>query len=831
MNTLIVSFDDLSGEKSVLAGGKGGSLAKLYQAGFPVPPGFVILPAAFDGEGMKPEAWAEVDQQLTALRLLDPDMCFAVRSSALSEDSASASFAGEFESVLNMKTNDQIQRAVHQVYHSRNNERVKAYSLAKGMDTAHQIAVVVQQLVKAEVSGVLFTANPVTGQRNQAMITATWGLGEALVSGVVTPDTLEVEKSTCRVIRRRIADKRTMTVLRENDTEEQPVPDQARQLAVLNDAQVSQLVPLGNEVEALYGMPMDIEWVLAGNKIWLVQARPITSLPVVEELPPTNWKLPKGQYAAMRNNIVELMPNPLTPLFDTLGRKAINTSLRRLIAQFLNNPDVLPGEFILTVNGYAYNNGSVNPAKAMGMVLDIGGILKRMFTGAVERWTEVGRPHYISTIEQLQANLWRELSSSQLIRESGKLFETIIDAYGALISGVIPAAWISEALFTKFYNALIKRKGDPAAQIFLLGFDSAPIRAEKDLFNLACWASARPTLAAHLGHTPTAQLVTQIKNGGSSDVDHLDWVEWQRLFRIHLQHFGHMIYDLDFANPLPLDDPAQLLAVCQMFINNQGDDPCARQMAAIEKRNKAEQAILAREKGWRLKQFSKYLRMAQRYAPLREDGLADVGLGYPLLREILLELGKRLCGVGVIETANDIFWLTQEEVERSAARMDEMEAPESLAKLVPQRKVAWRAAKQVTPPMMLPQMKVLGVDLAGLKSRRARKQKGTTIKGVATSPGSVTGPACVLNGPEDFPKMKTGDVLVAAITTPAWTPLFARAAAVVTDVGGPLSHGSIVAREYGIPAVLGTGVATQRIRDGQTITVDGSRGLVLLEVG
>jgi pyruvate,water dikinase len=130
--------------------------------------------------------------------------------------------------------------------------------------------------------------------------------------------------------------------------------------------------------------------------------------------------------------------------------------------------------------------------------------------------------------------------------------------------------------------------------------------------------------------------------------------------------------------------------------------------------------------------------------------------------------------------------------------------------------------------MMLPQMKVFGFDLMELKSGRARKQKGNLIKGVAASPGKITGPACILHGPDDFAKMKTGDVLVAAITTPAWTPLFARASAVVTDVGGPLSHGSIVAREYGIPAVLGTGVATQRIHNGQMISVDGAAGTVTL---
>jgi pyruvate,water dikinase len=132
---------------------------------------------------------------------------------------------------------------------------------------------------------------------------------------------------------------------------------------------------------------------------------------------------------------------------------------------------------------------------------------------------------------------------------------------------------------------------------------------------------------------------------------------------------------------------------------------------------------------------------------------------------------------------------------------------------------------------MLPQMKIFGVDLVELKTGGAKKQQGNALKGIAASPGTVTGPARIVNGPEDFAKMQTGDVLVAPLTTPAWTPLFARAAAIITDVGGPLSHGSIVAREYGIPAVLGTGAATKRIQNGQIITVDGSSGVVSLSCG
>jgi pyruvate,water dikinase len=233
-------------------------------------------------------------------------------------------------------------------------------------------------------------------------------------------------------------------------------------------------------------------------------------------------------------------------------------------------------------------------------------------------------------------------------------------------------------------------------------------------------------------------------------------------------------------------------------------------------------------KGRRRRSFLKNLERAQKYAPLREDGLADVGLSYPLLREMLRELGFRFTEGGMIERHDDVFWLTEDEVLDASARLDRGEALQDLSDIVPGRKAIWRVARRLTPPMALIQITIFGKDLMRTKSKRVKGGQGDTLKGVAASPGSATGTACVINGPEDFSKMRSGDILVAPLTTPAWTPLFARASAIVTDVGGPLSHGSIVAREYGIPAVLGTGGATKRIHSGQRITVDGSNGIVRL---
>ena len=211
-----------------------------------------------------------------------------------------------------------------------------------------------------------------------------------------------------------------------------------------------------------------------------------------------------------------------------------------------------------------------------------------MFTGAVERWTEAGRPRYISAIESLRARPLDQCSAVELLDTASAFYETTFDAYGALISGAIPAAWITEALFTKFYNAFIRRRGDPSAQTFLLGFDSVPIQAEKNLYDLADWVRAHPALAAHLSRTPAPQLAAQLEPSDCDPAGCRTGCGRRRLAGVagplpgHLRRFGHTIYDLDFSNPVPADDPTPLLETCQLFISGQGANPHARQLAAAK---------------------------------------------------------------------------------------------------------------------------------------------------------------------------------------------------------------------------------------------------------
>lgn len=395
------------------------------------------------------------------------------------------------------------------------------------------------------------------------------------------------------------------------------------------------------------------------------------------------------------------------------------------------------------------------------------------------------------------------------------------------IQTTLPAASSSEILFTRFYDRLVRRKGDPEATTFLLGFETASLQAEKSLFDLAAWIRESPNLEVYFRSTPGAELVSRLRaEPGSEDIPP-QWDELQGRFLNHLEKFGRTAYEFDFANPTPAETPEPMVEAIKGFLEGRAVNPYERQEEAVQRREQASQSVLKRL-GWPRKGlFAKLLRWSQKTAPMREDSIFDMGMGHPLIREMLNELGRRFAQAGAIEAAEDIYWLEEDEVEELAAALEAGQPLRSLAGRIPERKEDWQAALKLTPPVMLPERSGWRRFIHGGEAER--RDGKLVLKGVGTSSGVVTAPARVLFTPEDFNRMQTGDVLVAVTTTPAWTPLFALASAVVTDIGGPLSHSSIVAREYGIPAVMATRSATRQIQDGQRVTVDGGAGTVTLE--
>lgn len=886
--TYIKDFSQVGRGDLEEAGGKGANLGELARAGFPVPPGFVLTTAAYQdfvnvngiagrilelaalpsgasnedyeaaarqvrslfAESIMPE---EVDGELRAAydRLSQQAAAggeslpatrarVAVRSSATAEDLASASFAGQQDTFLNVTGADAVAGAVIACWASLWNARAMAYRSRNAVDPATvRLAVVIQQMVDADAAGVLFTANPATGRRDQAVISAAWGLGEPVVSGAVTTDDIVVDAAAGRVEQRRTADKNVMTVYDGTGTAEQPVPERKRREPVLDDDAAAVLARHGTAIAKHFGAPQDVEWARAAGEFFILQARPITVLPEPSADAPTEWPLPYPNGLYFRASIVEQLPDPLSPLFADLIDGSVVRSLNALMAEAFGKNVVRPGDISLpTINGYAYyyyNNAGMR--RVLGKSLTaVRGLAQGKAHMGIKGWREHSHPRYRGLVKFWTAKPPSDRPAEELLEGISALLDAGAEYYTA-VQSIIPAAATSELLFRGYYDKIVRRPGDPSAEIFLLGYDSEPIRAEKSLYDLALWTRERPELAAAVGDLPAAGIAESFGSGTPPAGVHGDqWGEFSSRFRRHLDRFGHAVYNLDFVNPVPADDPSALLETLRYFVRGQGKDPYQRQRSAADRREEQTRLIATRLGLRRRAVFHRLLRWAQNAAPVREDALADVGLAWPLMRRMLLELGKRLTDSGVIAKPCDIFWLRLDEL-RTAIDFGLASPWVAItgtgrpvrAEAVEQRKMLWRGQRKAAAPQLLPESPWMERAFGSMMPARSRQRPGHVITGVGASSGRVSAPARLLRGPEDFASMQPGEVLVARMTTPAWTPLFAMASGVVTDVGGPLSHSSIVAREYGIPAVLGTGVATQRVSSGQHLKVDGDAGTVTLD--
>ncbi len=855
-------------------GGKGLSLAKMIKAGLPVPDGFhvtteayhhfvtanalqdKILTALNNADILQPAtldiASAAIDQLFAEAKIpseigdairkayqsLGPQtmnhrrlsvvdgssstVSVAVRSSATAEDLPDASFAGQQETYLNIRGEEALLEAVRKCWASLWTARAIAYRIKNNIDQkAVALAVVVQELVFAEAAGIMFTVNPLNGRRNELVINAAWGLGEAVVSGAVTPDTLTMDKQKGRVIRREIAEKLVMTVRTEQGTSEMSVPDPQKKKAVLSASQAMELARLGMKIEEFYNMPMDVEWTRADGKFSIVQARPITALP-------PEWILPDPTAMYSRGSLAEHTPSPVTPLFATLGLEVANQATAEMWDRLIgkDTPKLLTSDgFYVPLNGYVY--GGIRLKGNLGMILRVTvSQIVPFFQNSVARW-QAARQKFAAIVEDWEKKPIESLSPSELLDGVRAVFISAC-RYFTDIQTTLPAASMSEIIFTRCYNGLIKRKQDPDATAFVLGSETVALQAEKSLFDTAMWLKNNSVVAENMLHTPTDGLLADLKQETPPEVLPTDlWKEWQHRFQRHLDEFGRTAYEFDFAKATPAETPGPILDAIKAFLEGKAHDPYQRQREAIAKREQATQSILNRigwpRKGW----FKKLLNWAQNTGPMRENSIFDMGMGHPIIRRMFGELGRRFVASGAIGSVDDVYWLEKSEVEELSAALEKSKPLPNLAERLPARQAEWQSFLKITPPVMLPEK--TGWDKF-IHGDEAKKKDGKTIlKGVGTSSGTITGPARVLLGPEDFNDMKPGEVLVAVTTTPAWTPLFAMASAVVTDIGGPLSHSSIVAREYGIPAVMAARGATRYIQSGQMVTVDGSAGTVILE--
>ena len=855
-------FDEIRKEDIALVGGKGANLGELSRAGLPVPPGFVLTTRAYDAFvevggfkdeiaslASKPEdpgafetaaqkihalfARGEIPDDVTAeLRSAYEQLAnggaVAVRSSATAEDLSGASFAGQQETYLNVRDAGALMEAVRACWASLWTARAMAYRRRQNIEPATvSLAVVVQRMVEAEAAGMLFTADPVGGRRDRVIINAAWGLGEAVVGGLVTPDTLVVEKASGRVTSRETADKGVMTVFTEGGTGEQPVPEKRRREEVLDDEAAAELVRYGVRIEDHYGSPQDIEWALAGGELFILQARPITNLPP-PPLEDVRWEPPHPGSAWWRRQVVENLPEPLSPLFDELYlQEGLELSIDAVMEFFgmtyLSLEDFADRPFFTTINGYAYSRANYKFSwRMIPMTLRVTVDEFRIMFGdeTLAYWREQALPSYLTKIERWKAVGLADAPDERLLDGVREL--ALADArYWFACALMIARAKITDALLGRFLTMAARGL---SSGMFLRGFRSPTVDAETELEGLAGQVRASEELQALVAAAPAADLPEALRRTPVGRA-------WLDAFSRYLDRYGHQVYNLDFVVPTQADDPLPVLLSLKAMTQRSGRDPRARQHSIVAERDTLVEETARSLDPLRRRLFRLLLGWAQRFGPDREQALFYMGAGWPTLRRLALELGRRLTESGSLLAAEDVFFLETSEIGAAIAARAAGKARPELARQARERRELRETRKRLHPPPVVPPGRKLRfgpLDMSAWETQRHNEPVGAVLRGFAVSPGQVSAPASVIRSPADFVRMEPGTVLVCPTTTPAWTPLFSQARGLVTDVGGILAHGSIVAREYGIPAVLGTGIATTRIRSGQTIRVDGDEGTVTL---
>ncbi|TDD01980.1 pyruvate, phosphate dikinase [Nonomuraea deserti] len=822
----VIPLDDAAADLAT-AGGKGASLARLARAGLPVPGGFhvttdayrafvaefrdEILRASSADPAVIARMFAEhdippgiADEIRHAYAALGGDVPVAVRSSATAEDLPGMSFAGQQDTYLNIR-GDALLDAVKRCWASLWNPRAVAYRDQNGVphdDVA--LAVVVQELVDADAAGVMFTADPVTGARDETVINASWGLGEAVVGGQVTPDTVVVSGGA--VVQSRTADKTVMTVRTTTGTEERPVPADLRGKAVLDDARAVELAGLGARIQALYGTPMDVEWASHDGAFAIVQARPITGL--AAEVEEWNDSL-KGDYLWTGGNLGEAIPDVMTPL---------TWSFVRLFIAEAMSASTLPGfDLVGNIGGRFYMNLSVvhSIAAAMGMksrlsaVEQVFGkvppgldvplvkvsrweILKRVLPMAVHirrrvRTNLKGMRAFLATSRQRCEDLRDRIAATGSAAELAALWDTEILEHTVTACSMLEAAGRQGGTTLVFTRDRLRRlMGEIDAEAMLTGVNSggelASLGPVMGLTRLARGEITRDEFARTYGHRGAHEFEVSIPRPGEDPA----WI------------------DAQLAGLSDLRDDTEALLTRQAKAREEAWARFAERYPRKEARMRA-----------RVQRWSAVVRD-------REATRSENIRAFWALRAFAVRAGE-LTGHG-----DDVFFLHLEEL-LALLRGD----PAALER-VPVRRATYERYAALPPYPALIVGHFDPVRWAADPGRRgdlhdARGSSVTvsdTVTGFPGAPGVVEGVARVLSGPEEGERLKPGEILVTTLTNVGWTPMFPRAAAVVTDLGAPLSHASIVARELGIPAVVGTGNATMRLRDGDRIRVDGERGTV-----
>ncbi|WP_313813423.1 PEP/pyruvate-binding domain-containing protein [Glutamicibacter sp.] len=785
----VVVLSSVEAGSLAVVGGKAYGLNKLMQLGENVPEGFVVTTAAYQSALDQSSHSALVGDALaqelrTAYQMLGSPLV-AVRSSATAEDLPGAAFAGQQETYLGIASETELIRAVEDCWASLYSERAQSYRKEREIDDAEvSIAVVVQEMVDAEFAGVMFTADPVAGYQDRVVIEANPGLGEAVVSGMVTTDRAVI-KDDGEVLERRVGQADTIIRLKEDGG---TITEHGGSTLKLDESTLQEIAQAGRRIRDGFGQPMDIEWAVSGQQLSILQARPMTALPPA----PRKLNIFERKSAPMLFELLPLRPTILE------AEAWIDAGINPLVGGMLNGIIGVKVDYsasLKRVDGVITEFIPASPRPSLRTPRRLLGAFLQQRTAG--EWNEDELyERYLQLCADLEREDLQELPFRQLVSIPARAcdaMQLVTELRVKYLRPIIPAA-------AKLIVALAISGQLSKLSALTITNNTVTHRINSELQEIAAQFAAVPAALEVLSTRPGTEVLEGLRSSRRTR-------KLGQLVEEFLQRYGHR-ETASLLLPRSATwgaDPTPVFQMILLLAN--GQNPEEQQNTALDEILKAPAfrapAIAAR--------ISRWARQIQKFTSVREDTHFEITRTMPVVRAAINEIGERLAAGGGLDDPQDVWFLNYSQL-LNAATVESLCTADVAASAADRRR---RHQELATAPMISP---ATVYDLSPVP--------GALLHGTGSGGGQVTGVVRIINSPADFDKLLAGEILVCPATNPSWTPLFARASAVVVDHGSAASHAAIVAREYRIPAVMGCASATSTLRDGQHIRVDGDRGLI-----
>jgi rifampicin phosphotransferase len=867
MKPYVLEFREVGKTQLFLVGGKGLNLGKLSKIhGIQVPDGFCVTTEAFQKALAQHEAFHALLSQLTLLKVVDrarireiskkirevimeveipadvvkavayyhsrfgDEHAYAVRSSATAEDLPHASFAGQQDTFLNISGLDAILRHISRCWASLFTDRAVIYRMQNGFDHSQiYLSVIVQRMVFPKASGILFTADPITSNRKALSIDASFGLGEALVSGLVSADFYKVEDD--RIVDKRIAAKKLAIYGREEGgTETQQIELDQQKTQTLTDQQILQLARIGRQIEAHFSFPQDIEWCLVDDEFYIVQSRPITTLYPIPEADDEENHV----YVSVGHQ--QMMTDPMKPLglsfwllttpapmrraggrlFVDVTQRLASPASRKMLLNAMEQHDPLIKDAMMTVVERK------NFIKSLPDDEKLQSSSQSTIGQSVDFPTQIENDQTIVTdlINNSQTSI-EELKQNIQSKSGAGLFDFILEDIQELkkilfdpkSSAVIKAAMDASAWVNENMNKWLgeKNAADTLSQSVPNNITSEMGLA---LLDVADVIRPYPEVIDYLKHVKDDHILDDLVkfNGGQETRDAI--YEYLRIYGMRC------VGEIDLTRTRWIEKPTKIVPMILSNINNFEPDASHRKFEqGLQEALKKEQEIVDRLKQLpdgeqKAKETKRMIDLIRNFIGYREYPKYGMVNRYFVYKQALLKEAGQLVHANVIREEEDIYYLTFEEL-REVVRTNKLDY-----EIISKRKEEYTLYEKLTPPRVITSD---GEIVAGEYKRD--NLPAEAIAGLPVSSGVIEGRARVILNMEDA-DLEEGDILVTSFTDPSWTPLFVSIKGLITEVGGLMTHGAVIAREYGLPAVVGVENAAKIIKDGQRIRVNGTEGYI-----